>query len=292
MKWYPLNFVRFFPLFLLVTGTSVRATVFNIDASQSQITLSGKIDTHTFTAQAPGSLTTAYFGFVNVVFSGTNIQFTGSGAVIATTNGNWKPFVGGSPKDTPAPANYGATATVLGIPGYGAGRNIILDISSSPAPIVSTNFDSSTIAISLPTNGTSVFDYFDALGNGTQALTGTSTNAVSTSSIVTNNNVIRLTIKIDTIITDTSSTTLHLVGTLTATNGISAPVPPPVIAAMSRTNGNFVLTVSNALPPCQLLSSTNLATWTTVPATSNVVNGLTLFTVPINVSRAFFRIQK
>ena len=292
MKQCPLKFTHFFMMFLLA-GMSARATVFNIDASQSQIALSGKIENHTFTAQSPGSLTTPYFGFVNVAFSGTNIQFTGSGAVIATTNGNWKPFVGGSPKDTPAPANYGATATVLGIPGYGAGRHIVLDISSTPTPIVSTNFDSSTISISLPTNGTSVFDYFDAVQQGgTEVLSGSSTNAVANSSIITNNSVIRLTIRIDTIISETSATVLHLIGTVVATNAVPAPVLTPVIAAMSRTNNNFVLTVSNALPPCQLMSSSNLVAWTPAPATSNVVNGLTIFTVPINATRAFFRVEK
>ena len=132
--------------------------VFTVDNTQSQITLSGKIAGSPLTAQGSGSLMTTYSGNINADVAGSTIQFTGSSDIIAKTNGVWQPAVGGATGS--ALADYGGKASLsfLGT-GYGAARNIVLDLNSPLLTLTGTNFDSTALVFSFGASSSSSFDY-------------------------------------------------------------------------------------------------------------------------------------
>jgi hypothetical protein len=275
----------------LVGAVPTRAEVFTIDSSQSQITLSGKIEGLPFTAQGPGGLTAAYEGNINATVSGSTIQFTGSSMIAAITNGVWQPAAGGAAGS--APADYGAKVTILFSTSYGAGRNIVIDLTSPPLTLAQTNFDSSQVVLSLVTNADNapVFDYNSSLGSGSLALSGNLTNTVATgSSFSTNGDLLRLVVQINATLTATNNSVLTMTGKIVATNSLLVPVPP-VITGVFATNQNLVLTVSNATTQSQLLMSTNLSTWSPVSATISTNGGFVIFTTPMSSPSAFYRIQ-
>lgn len=283
--------IRFFLLCALFGEHQMEAAVFTVDSSQSQLSLSGQIGGYTLTSQATGSLTTSYKGSINVEVAGSAIRFTGSSTIPAITNGIWRPALGGNLGV--APADYGAQASIpFSGTGYGAGRNIVLDITSSPLALTGTNYDSSKLTISMPTNSGAVFDYMAGTQKGSAPLYGSSTNAVATGSFIsTNGDLVKLVVQINMTIAGTNGTVLNFTGKLTATNSLSASLPP-VITSLLVTNHNFVLTVSNATAQSKLLSSTNLASWTPAAATSNVNGALIIYTTPMTGSHTFYRVQK
>jgi hypothetical protein len=280
-----------FCVIFLVGAGQTKAAVFTIDSSQSQITISGTVSGFTFTAQGSGSLTAPYKGNINATVSGSTMRFTGLSAVAAITNGVWMPAAGGAAGS--APANYGAQVFILFIgTGYGAERNLVLDIASPLLTLTQTNFDSSKLVISVVTNSNPAFDYTTGLQSGSVELSGIATNSIATgSSISTNGDLVRLVVQINTTFTDTNNNVLILAGTIVANNSLSASVPP-VITRMVVTNQNLVLTVSNAYTQSQLLSSTNLTTWSPASATTSTNGGFIFFKTPISGPRIFFRMQK
>lgn len=267
------------------------AEAFIIDSSQSQITLSGKVEGLAFSAQGAGSLTAAYKGNINAVVSGSTIQFTGSSTIAAVTNGVWQPAVGGAAGS--ALADYGAQVTIPLIgTGYGAGRNIVLDMTSPLLTLTRTNFDSSQLVISLVTNLSPVLDFRIATQSGSIPVYGKATNFDAAGSFIsTNGGLMKLVIKIDTTLTVTNNSTLTLTGVIVATNSLSA-FAPPVITSVVATNRDLVLTVSNATAESLLLSSTNLSTWFPANATVSTNNGFIIFTTPMSAPDTFFRVQK
>lgn len=289
-----LNFttdVVFLCLIFLVGAGQIRAVVFTIDSSQSRITLSGEVAGYAFTAQGPGSLTAAYEGNINATISSSTIQFTGSSMITAVTNGVWKPAAGGATGS--APADYGAQVTIplLGT-GYGAGRNIVLDMTSLLLTLTQSNFDSSQLVVSLVTNSSPVFDYRIALQSGSIPLSGGFTNSIATGSFIgTNGDLLRLVVQVNTTLSDTNNDTMILTGEIVATNSLSA-FTPPVITGVAATNQNLVLTVSNATPQSRLLSSTNLMTWSPASSTIGTNSGFIVFTTPMSGPYTFYRVQK
>ena len=295
MRWRHVFFLgrgvsTFCAIFLIGAGQT-RATVFTIDSSQSRIALSGKITGYTFTAQGPGSLTTAYQGSINATVSDSAIEFTGSSAITAITNGVWKPAAGGGAGS--APADYGAQVTIplLGT-GYGAGRDLVLDLTSPLLTLTQTNFDSSQLVFSVVTNSNPVFDYRNVLQKGSVPLSGNFTNSTATGSYLsTNGDLLQLVVQIDATLSGTNNSTLTLTGEIVATNSLSAS-PPPFILGIVATNQSLVLTVSNATVQSRLLSSTNLTTWSPASATIDTNNGLIIFTTPMSGPSVFFRMQQ
>ncbi len=265
--------------------------VFTIDPTRSQLTLSGKIAGSTFTTQGPGSLTTSYSGNINANVSGSAIQFTGSSTITAKTNGVWQPAVGGGTGS--AAADYGAQAFVVISTAYGASRNIVLDVTSPSLTLTGTNFDSSALIFSFASGSGSSVDYNAAGEHGTLALAGYATNTIANqASLSTNGNVEQLVIQINTQFTFTllssGDTTLDLTGQIVATNSTA----PPFINSIIVTNQNVVLTVENATTLSQLLSSSNLMTWSLPGTTVSNSGGMIIFTVPMAGPHAFFRVQK
>jgi hypothetical protein len=267
--------------------------VFTVDDSQSQIALSGKIAGYPMTSQGAGSLAATYSGNINADVAGSTIQFTGSSTIIAKTNGVWQPAVGGASGS--ALADYGAKASLsfLGT-GYGAARNIVLDLTSLPLTLTGTNFDSTALVFSFATSATSSFDYYTSIAHSTLSLTGNSTNSVANgASLSTNGNVLKLVIQINaqfafTLLT-AGDTPLDLTGQIVATNMLAAPI---VISSIALANQHVVLTVENATGSSQLQISTNLQAW--LPASTSVSNysGSMIFTTPLSGPQSFFRVQQ
>jgi hypothetical protein len=269
------------------------AVVFTIDSSQSQISLSGKIAGFPLTAQGAGSLMTTYSGNINADVAGSTIQFTGSSAIIAKTNGVWQPAVGGASGS--ALADYGAQANLSFFgTGYGAARNIVLDLTSPLLTLTGTNFDSTALVFSFATSSASSFNYNTSIKQGTLSLTGNSTNSVANgASLTTNGNVLKLVIQINaqfafTLLT-AGDTPLDLTGQIVATNLMTAP---PNISSIVLNNQNVVLTVGNATAQSQVQISTNLTSW--LPASTTVSNysGSMIFTTPLSGPQSFFRVQQ
>jgi hypothetical protein len=271
------------------------AVVFTIDSSQSQISLSGKIAGFPLTAQGAGSLMTTYSGNINADVAGSTIQFTGSSAIIAKTNGVWQPAVGGASGS--ALADYGAQANLSFFgTGYGAARNIVLDLTSPLLTLTGTNFDSTALVFSFATSSASSFDYYTSLKHGTLSLTGNSTNSVANgASLTTNGNVMKLVIQINAqfafTLLNAGDTPLDLTGQIVATNLMTAAASLN-ISSIVLNNQNVVLTVENALAQSQLQTSTNLTSW--LPASTTVSNysGSMIFTTPLSGPQSFFRVQQ
>jgi hypothetical protein len=272
---------------------SAAPVVFTVDSSQSQITLSGKIAGYPMTSQGAGSLAATYSGNINADVAGSTIMFTGSSDIIAKTNGVWQPAVGGASGS--ALADYGAKASLsfLGT-GYGAARNIVLDVTSLPLTLTGTNFDSTALVFSFATSSASSFDYYTSIAHNTLSLTGNSTNSVADgASLTTNGNMLKLVIQINaqfafTLLT-AGDTPLDLTGQIVATNLMTAP---PNISSIVLNNQNVVLTVGNATAQSQVQISTNLTSW--LPASTTVSNysGLMIFTTPLYGPQSFFRVQQ
>lgn len=290
----PLPFTGGILLFgaILLAGTGrVGAAAFVIDSSQSRITLSGKVEGFAFMAQGPGGLTAAYTGNINAMVSSSTIQFTGSSTISAITNGVWQPAAGGAAGS--APADYGAKATIPLIgTGYGAGRNIVLDVTSASLALAQTNFDSSQLVLSAATNANPAFDYRLALQGGSISLSGNFTNSIATGSFIsTNGSSLQLVIQINTTLSGTNNSTLTLTGQIVATNSLSV-FAAPVITGLVITNQNLVLTVSNVTAQSRLLSSTDLTAWTPANATLTTNGTFINFTTPMSGPYRFFRVQQ
>ena len=286
--------VLFLSLAFVVSETQAGPMVFSIDPTQSQLTLSGSIAGYAMTTQAAGSLTTTYSGNINATVSGATIQFTGSSTITAKTNGVWQPAVGGGSGS--APADYGAQASlsIFGT-GYGALRNIILDMTSPVLTITGTNFDSSALIFNAtPTSG-AAFDYHSSVKSGTLALTGYSTNTIANqASLSTNGSVVQLFIKVNTTYYFTllaaNDTPLTLTGQIVANSSLATP--KPYINSITATNQTLTLMVTNATTQSLLQVSTNLTSW--LPASDTVSNnaGWTIFTTTMSGPKAFFRVQQ
>jgi len=278
---------------LLLSGRA-QATpeVFTIDSSQSQTTLSGNIAGYAISPQAAGSLTTTYSGSINADISGSTIQFTGSSAITAKTNGVWQPGIGGVSGS--APADCAGQASISIFTGYGAARNLVLDIVSPVLTVTGTNFDSSALIFSFATNSSSSFDYTSPIKSGSLSLAGNATNTVANgASLTTDGTTQKLFIQFNTrfsfTLLSTGDTPLILTGQLVATNSFVAPF---MISSIVLSNQNVILNVENATLQSQLQSSSNLITWSGASATVSSNAGITTFTTPMSGPRSYFRVQK
>jgi hypothetical protein len=267
--------------------------VFTIDNAQSETSLSGKIAGFAFSAQGEGSLTTAYSGSINANASGSTIQFTGASTIAGLTNGVWQPAVGGGSGN--ALADFGAQiSTFLGT-GYGAARNVVLDLTSPLLTLTGPDFDSSALVFSFATNSSSALDYNAGfLGHSTLPLAGYATNSVANgATLTTNGYVVTLLIQFNTqfifSLLSPGDTPLDLTGQIVGTYQL--PAPPGIISIVLE-NQNAVLTVENATAQSQLQISRDLKTWSPASTTLSNYLALTIFTTPVSGPALFFRVQQ
>jgi hypothetical protein len=280
------------------------ASVFVIDPTQSQVTLSGNLKAFgelsaPITAQDPGSLTASYTGTINANVGSGTIQFTGSSLIEAQTNSvPQQPAVGGAAGS--APADYGGTAqqqffgTTITV--VMAVRNLTLDLTSPVVPLSSGSFAATSLEFTFSTNGDGSIDYDSpALGEAdTAGLTGNSTDAASTQATLTTTGTVQvLTIPINMTFTDGSGTldgtTLNMVGQIVATQ---TALPPPVIASISVTNQTVSLAAQNATAQSEVFISTDLKTWSFEPASVMTSGSQTIFTFPVSAGAAFLRVRQ
>jgi hypothetical protein len=275
---------------------SAAPTIFTIDNTRSQITLSGDVVGETLSAQASGSLTTTCSGFILANVTQSTIQFPGQSQLIADTNGVWQPAVGGGSGS--AIADFGGKVTVPFVgAAYAAARNTELDLTGPLLPLSGGSFDSSALIFSYSTNVIPTLDPtldYNAgfLGSGSKTLSAYSTNNILDGATLTSSGSIQtLAISINAQFTfsllSSGDTTLNIVGQLVATSS-----PAPLIDTIVLSKSTVVLTVQNATGQSQLQSSPDLIAWT--PAASIVTtNGTTLtYTVPISGGNQFYRVQK
>jgi hypothetical protein len=137
------------------TCSAVELT-FTLDPAASQVTASALIVPveGPMSPQAPGSTVAGYSGTivleVDDPLDPSSLQFLG-GSVAAATTGDWLPEIGGGspgsflPGDadpgTPEPANYGLTASQLGLGTlWLAFRDLVLSPTSEPLPVAENTF--------------------------------------------------------------------------------------------------------------------------------------------------------
>jgi hypothetical protein len=275
---------------------SAAGTVFNIDPTQSSLTLSGSILGTTVTTQGAGSLTAAYTGTIQATETVGTIQFTGQSMITAVTNGVWQPLPGGGAGS--AAADYGGVANGGIVTAYAAIRSILLDVTSPPVPVTSGQFSATNLTFLFPASATSAIDYrysgFES-GSGTKAATGNATNNVvtlATISTVGTTETLTLTVNVKFTFTLVTSgdTIVNLAGQIVATN--TAAAIPPVLQTPAVTNHAITLKW-NALAGqfYQVLSSSNLLAWQT--NVSNVTSTTTNYTSTVTNSAAqgFYRLQ-
>jgi hypothetical protein len=183
----------------------------------SSLTLSGSVAGFSLQQQGPGSLVTTYSGTIDAAFDASTIQFN-SAAADATINGSWQPLPGGSTGS--APADYGAQAS-FGAAGtaFGAGRNLVLDITSGVITLSGTSFDASQLTISATTGQ---LDFNSPFASGSEDLSGAfGSNQATAGDLSVVGQIATLTIPV--LITQTltlvqpGDTTITLTGNIVAT---------------------------------------------------------------------------
>src|SRR5262245_16327085 len=104
------------------------AASLTVDATKSQITLSGTVVGSQLGEQGPGSLTSKFGGTIDVTTSNGQIQIT-SGSLDPEVNGNWAP---GRDGQAASPADLAGKASTLFGPVTGALRDLLVTASSAP----------------------------------------------------------------------------------------------------------------------------------------------------------------
>jgi hypothetical protein len=226
-------------LFGCISLVRANAFVFTIDSLMSSLTLSGSAPGGSLQQQGPGSLVTTYSGTIDADYTGSTIQFNSAGAD-AAINGTWQPLPGGGAGS--APADYGATQPMFSV--FGAGRNIVFNITSGVIVVSAGNFDASQLTIS-PTTGD--LDYRSILGGASTDLSGLfGSNAATAGNISIVGGIATLTIPVQ--ITETLSlnstndTTITLAGNIVAT----AVVPEGSISSLLIAGGIFLVVARRA----------------------------------------------
>ena len=226
-------------LFGCISLVGANAFVFTIDPSMSSLTLSGTVPGGSLQEQGPGSLVTTYSGTIDADYTGSTIQFN-SAAADAAINGTWQPLPGGGAGS--APADYGATQSTFSV--FGAGRNIVFNITSGVIAVSSGNFDASQLTISATTGD---LDYRYSGGSGSTDLSGLfGSNAATAGNISIVGGTATLTVPVQITqmlsLNSTNDTTITLAGTIVAT----AVVPEGSISALLIAGGIFLVVARRA----------------------------------------------
>lgn len=278
----------------LLMTRSDQATPLTVDASKSQITLSGKVGGFTLSEQGPGSLTTTVGGTIDFSELAGQIQITGA-TLDPNVNGNWAP---GRNQQATSPADLAGTAQTIFGPITGALRDLLVTAKSDPKPLnANGQFDASSIVFSIPPDANSTLDFDSFItGKGSEKLASNGTNQTATvGTLISNKGVQTLTLALDAIfyfslVTD-NDTSLRLKGQIVA-SGVPGPSVPS-IGGVELVNGQLRITVSGANDASQLEGSTNLRDWAPVQATGTpATDGTRTFTVPASGKFQFFRLKQ
>ena len=149
----------------------------NIDASQSSLSIGGLLNGNVPSPQTSGSTATSFSGTITANRTASTIQFSAGCVIDAMAVGSEQPRSDGTPGS--ASADYGRMAdgpffsTILE-----AFRGVTLDLSSDPLTITNNTFHSDQFSIDV-TGGESAWNYgtgfgtFDFTGKGTANGAGT-----------------------------------------------------------------------------------------------------------------------
>ena len=272
---------------IALTRAEAAPVEFTIDPAQSSITLAGNVVGTKLQEQAPGSLTTTFFGKIVGDVSGTTIQFPGGSAIAANTNGVWEPGPGGASGS--APGDYAGQASILFGTVKGALRNLLLDMTSGSLTMTNGQFDASALVFKFPTNSVASFDY-DAgfIGHDGIPLTGYSTNKiVNGATLTTVGSVQTLSIQIDTLFTFTAvkenDSSVRLTGQLIATQTTG-----PSITAIEINGQTVTIRVQGAAQNATVQVSHDLKSWAAETATRSDDASGTVFTLPASGNASFY----
>ena len=168
---------------LLLGASPLAADIFTIGIPlrRAPLTLSGTVGgCRALQPQIPAGtgLITKYSGTINASQAAGSIQFTGSSAITAQTNGTWAPLPGGSNAGT-APGDYGARATIFGTTAFAALRSVQFDATSPSITVTSGQFNPSGLTFLFVPAANSTLDYYTSITSGTLGLTGNATNNVA-----------------------------------------------------------------------------------------------------------------
>lgn len=271
-----------------------------MDQAQSVLTISGSFSGFAIQQQGPGSLSTHYVGSIQAEISGSTILFPGGSSIAGLNSGSWQPAPGGGAGS--APANYGGQVVNLLVDGKAAVRNAHFDLTSDALPITSESFSSQGLYFTFSPTDLTILDYnysvtFGGSGNGSQPMTGTSTNMVSTNSTLKSvGTELVLTIPVDISGTATAQNPddvqYRLRGQLVAKAPVSVTLQ---ITDFRKAPGQLNFTV--ATTPGQSFTiegSTNLTDWPTVVDQFTATNNPTVRSVapPPGSPPHFFRVRR
>lgn len=279
---------------LAVVSVASWGATFTVDATRSKVRLSGTVSGIELREQSDGSLTTTGDGTISVTIGAASVQVTG-GLLDTRENGSWSPGPGGL--HGTAPADFGGRGDAfLGVID-GALRNIQLSVASPAIPWDGTTFNASPIVFTIPANSSSTLDYNAGIfGTGSRLLAGETTNNISTTAtIVTEGEIMTLTLAVDAIfffsLSSPDDTALGINGTIVATAPAETDPTPvnPIFNGIQVVNGRVRFTVDQP-GATRLQSSTDLQTWADQTAEIEDIDADTKqFSVPATGPRLFFR---
>ena len=276
-------------------------TTFQLDTNLSVLAISGSFSGVAIQPQGAGSLTTHYTGTIAADITDSSITFGGGSAIIGMNNGSWQPLAGGAAGN--APANYGGQVFVfLVVDGKAAVRNMALDLTSSALALAAEAFPSLGLEFTFPQAGTTTLDYnYSGLigsGSGSQPMTGTTTNTLSTNAtLVVQGTDLVLTIPVDISGTATAQSPGDVMYRFRGQFVAKAPAPIPLqITSFLPSAGQLDFTI--ATTPGQsftILMSTNLTDWPTVVDQFTATNNPTVRTVAIPAAalpQQYYRVRQ
>ena len=252
----------------MATPSWAAPATFTVNPDLSTIAVSANAASFALSEQAPGSLATKLGGTVMIDQVGDYLQFTGGSQLIAYTNGNWEPGLGGA--SGTAPACFGGKVSGFLGTAKAALRNAQLDATSPPLKLASGSFDSSTLVFSFLPAAKTAFDYtissFLSSKTGSETLTGLSTNHVTAqATLTTAAGVQTLTIPIDATfimgLVVEGDSTVDIKGQIVATRTASTPVTFSV--GQIAVKGQTITLQWNSDPgqKFKILGSSDLKTW-------------------------------
>ena len=253
---------------LLIPAAFGAAVTFNLDSSQSYITLSGTVAGQPLTTQGPGSLTTHFSGTVNATLdntsSPTQITITSS-TLNALVSGQWRPLAGGT--DGTADADLGGS-TSGALSGNVAVRNFgVTGVTAAAVSVSGNQFVSTSLQFTLKTGSTVDYRVSTFLGpsSGAKDIGGIHTNNIAGPGTITSaGTTTTLQIPLDFYIVLSISSQpviLHCVGAVVSTATVQPPADTtaPTLAILSPTNyqsfTNAAITVTGTASDASELAS-------------------------------------
>ncbi len=270
--------------------------LFQIDPSQSSLTLRGTTAGIEMQPQGAGGLSASFQGWVAVDVSSASIQLIVGSSAIGLQPNAWQPGPRGAVTNTPA--NYGGTiATGSGI---GAGhqvtaiRNLAFDLTSDPTALSNGQFDASTVSFTIPATGNPVLDYrsngllivagqraLGGLNAPNAALSGTLAKPLNPDLGTVLTLPIDLTLPVQS--TPAGETTLRFTGQIVATRG-GFILQPVLLFVPAPSAAGQVTLVWDSRYTLQTTADLGSSVWADVPAVAPL-------TVPFDPDIGFFRVR-